>query len=325
MSSPFFLPAVALVAVLLGGGALLWGLRLTRRQDRTIFRRVDLVLGRPSSDTGMEGRPPDILVQRTWRERVRDAVRSLFLLGVDRRWGVTLPAAAIIPLAAAAAIVAWIFFRHLLHFPSWTAVLAALAAGPLLPRAVMRHQQARADERFLEHFPDVIDMIVRMVRSGLPVSAAIRSVSGEAAAPVGTVFKRIADRADIGVPLEQALSDISDEIGLADFRFLAVTVALQRATGGNLARTLEASSEIVRKRRALRLKATAATAEVRLSAIVLASIPFVTIGALMLISPGYLAPMISDPRGNVMIGLAVASLVLGALSMRWLVRSAMET
>jgi hypothetical protein len=133
MTSPFFLPGVALIAVLLGGAAFLWGLRLTRRQDRTVSRRVDLVLGRPLSEPDVKRRQPDILMRRTWQERVRDAVRSPFLLGVDHSWGVTLPAAVIVPLAAAAAIIAWIFLRHLFHFPVWISVLAALAAGPLLP------------------------------------------------------------------------------------------------------------------------------------------------------------------------------------------------
>jgi tight adherence protein B len=114
---------------------------------------------------------------------------------------------------------------------------------------------------------------------------------------------------------------MSEELGLADFRFFAVTLALQRTTGGNLARTLETFGEIIRKRRAIRLKAVAATAEVRMSAMVLGGLPFAVVGILAVINPGYLAPMLSDPRGNVMIAAAVMSLVLGVGSMRWLVRS----
>lgn len=321
MSSPFLLPAMALAAVLLGGGALFWGLRLTRKHDRTVSRRVDLILGKLFGAPKPVQPTPDIIVRRSWRESLRNVVRLPFLVGFDHNWGITLPTIAIVLLASVGAVLTWLFLRHLFHMPVWVCLAGAFMIAPFLPRTIMRRQQNRADERFLEHFPDTIDMVVRMVRSGLPVAAAIRSVSGEAAAPVGPVLKRVADRADIGMPLEQALSDISDEIGIADFRFLAVTVALQRVTGGNLARTLEASAEIVRKRRALRLKAKAATAEVRLSAIVLASIPFVTIGALLLISPGYLTPLVSDPRGNVMIGLAALSLIVGGLTMRRLVRS----
>ena len=160
-----------------------------------------------------------------------------------------------------------------------------------------------------------------MVRSGLPVAAAIRTVAQKASPTVATVFGRIADRCDIGIPLEEALSDMSEELGLADFRFFAVTLGLQRTTGGNLARTLETFGEIIRKRRAIRLKAVAATAEVRMSAFILGGLPFVVVGMLAIVNPGYLTPLISDPRGNVMIAVALLGLVLGVGSMRWLVRS----
>jgi tight adherence protein B len=102
-------------------------------------------------------------------------------------------------------------------------------------------------------------------------------------------------------------------------------VALQQTTGGNLAVTLETLSEIIRKRRAVRLKAKAATAEIRASAMVLGAIPFFIVGVLLVVSPGYLQPLITDPRGNIIIGAAVLGLVLAFVTMRTMMRSAMRT
>jgi tight adherence protein B len=96
---------------------------------------------------------------------------------------------------------------------------------------------------------------------------------------------------------------------------------LQRATGGNLATTLDILSDIMRKRRAMRLKGKAVTGEVRMSAYVLAAIPFVVIGGLLIASPDYLQPLISDRRGNVIVGLAVGSLIAGFATIRQMMRS----
>jgi tight adherence protein B len=236
-----------------------------------------------------------------------------------------LSAPAAFAIAAAGGGGTWLVLRELMHLPVWSVGAAAAAMALLMPRLLMMQQQRRADARFTEYFPDAIDMVVRMVRSGLSVGVAVRTVGAEAAEPVAQIFKRAADRSEIGVPLEEALSTVSEEIGLADFRFFAVTIALQRTTGGNLARTLETFGEIIRKRRAVRLKAVAATAEVRISAIVLGAIPFVVVGMLSIVNPGYLEPMASDPRGNVLLGSALLFLLLGGLSMRWLIRSGMRT
>ena len=189
---------------------------------------------------------------------------------------------------------------------------------------LLNREQHRADAQFSELLPDTVDMVVRMVRAGLPVGGAIRTAGTEAEPPLSTVFSGIADLAEIGMPLSEALTKTTEAVGNADFSFFGVAVALQQSTGGNLAATLETLSEIVRRRRAVRLKARAATAEIRVSAIVLACIPFFIVGALLMVSPGYLEPLISDPRGNLIVGVAALSLLLGGLTMRAMMRAAMS-
>jgi tight adherence protein B len=166
-------------------------------------------------------------------------------------------------------------------------------------------------------------MLVRIVRVGLPVSAAIRTVGRETKPPVSTVFSEVADQTEIGVALNDALARTGAAVGNPDFRFLAVAVALQQATGGNLAATLETLSQIVRKRRAVRLKAMAASAEVRLSAIVLGTMPFVVTAALVLVAPSYLDPLFAEPRGNIILGLALLSLLMAGITMRMIIRKSL--
>ena len=308
--------ALELAVMVLAAGLLFAYWQLGRRQDLALAKRVDRAIRVPA--TGRKATAPGsanrIVMASPW-------LRLPFAFGIHRTWGITLTTLWTMLFAVVGAIGAWLLLRGLLHLAYWSVLPGMAVAALLLPRYILLWQQRRTDARFVGEFPDSIDMIVRMVRSGLPVAAAIRTVSQKASPTIATVFGRIADRCDIGIPLEEALSDMSEELGLADFRFFAVTLALQRTTGGNLARTLETFGEIIRKRRAIRLKAVAATAEVRMSAMVLGGLPFAVVGILAVINPGYLAPMLSDPRGNVMIAAAVMSLVLGVGSMRWLVRS----
>jgi tight adherence protein B len=124
----------------------------------------------------------------------------------------------------------------------------------------------------------------------------------------------------IGVPFEKALDAVSGRMGLQDFRFFSVAVTLQYATGGNLAATLEILSDVIRRRRTVRLKAIAATAEVRVSAYVLGGMPIFAIAALLVLNPDYVAPLLYDPRGKYILGAAFALLAVAILTMRKMMR-----
>ena len=174
---------------------------------------------------------------------------------------------------------------------------------------------------FSDLFPDALDAIGRMLRAGLPISAAVQAVSAESPPPVNAVFAMVADQMGIGVPIDEALDVSSRYIGMPDFRFFTVAVVLQHMTGGNLAGTLGILSEIVRKRRAVRLKAGATTAEIRVSAYVLGGLPFFILGALLIVQPGYLTPLFVDPRGHVILAIAGGLLLMGGLTMRQMMRS----
>ena len=130
------------------------------------------------------------------------------------------------------------------------------------------------------------------------------------------MFAAVGDQVRIGVPIEEVLNDSSATVGLSDFRFFTIAVALQHETGGNLTQALENLSDLMRKRRATRLKAKAATGEIRMTAYTLAAIPVLTVGALLVIQPGYLLPLLADSRGHVIIASAVGCLLAAVVSMR---------
>jgi tight adherence protein B len=248
-------------------------------------------------------------------------LRQFFALGIAQTWGMKSSSALLIIQALVGAAFAWLILGWVFGLPLLVVVPSCMLAGFMLPHTTLSWQQKGAERRFTEVFPDAVDTVARMLRAGLPATLAIRTVGNESPPPVNTVFAMIADQMRIGVPLGEALDASSQRIGLADFRFFSVAVGLQHATGGNLVFTLDVLSQIMRKRRSVRLKAKAVTSEIRLSAYVLGSLPLVTSGALLLIQPGYLSPLIDDPRGHVILAIAAGGLIMSTLAMNTMMKS----
>ena len=301
---------------LLSGGALTIALILTRRRRIDLEQRLRVAAGAPAA-------PKDeVELWRRSRGQGWDSrVRRAFTIGHAYSWGMTSGSVRLLATAAVAGTITFFVTGPLLGWPASLSGPATLAVALMAPRAILLRQQKQAEQQFGELFPDAVVSISRMLRAGLPITTAVRSVSKESPPPISTVLSAVSDQVDIGTPIEEALDASSHHVGLPDFRFFAVAIVLQHLTGGNLAATLEILADIIRRRRAVRLKAKATTAEIRVSAYVLAGIPFLVIGALMLIQPGYLSPLITDPRGQVIMLAAVISLAAGGLTMRQMMRS----
>jgi tight adherence protein B len=306
LGAALILLAAAVAAGL--GGFFLW-----RPASGEIARRVDALIGRAGRDGGIKR-------DRAFRDRGLEFVKHIFLLGLPRTWGVHAGPIIFVLVALAAGAAAWFLCRFGLGLPPVAAAPLGAAGGWIAGHFLARAQQARAEQRFVDLLPDAIAMVVRMLRAGLPVSVTIRTVGKEAVSPVNHVFAALADQLEIGITFEDALGIAAERIGLPDFRFFAAAVALQHSTGGNLVATLEILAEIIRRRRVVRLKARAATAEVRLSAYVLGAIPLCVLGALVVLNPGYLTPLLSDPRGNFMLGVAFVMLLAAFVVMRQMMR-----
>jgi tight adherence protein B len=301
---------------LMSGGALIAALAMSRRQRLDLERRIKLASDMPelrekALDLWLEERAPKFAAR----------LHRILTLGRGNIWGMQSGAVKLLAMAVVAGGAIWLLTHSLLAWSLWLAVPLTLLAGFLLPRVVVQREQAAAEAAFTDLFPDAVIAIARMLRAGLPITTAVRSISKESPPPVDVVFATIANQIDIGTPIEDALDLSSREIGLPDFRFFTVAIVLQHLTGGNLAATLEILADIIRRRRAIRLKARATTAEIRVAGYVLGALPFLIMGALLVIQPGYLSPLVTDPRGHILLIAAAVLLAVGGLTMRQMMRS----
>ncbi len=254
---------------------------------------------------------------------VRLVIRKFYVFGMKRSWAIK---SDVIPRMMIGIVVGSIVFSISILAFGWSLLYIAplsLGVSYIIPRIFLGLEQSRGQHQFINYFPDAVDSVCRMLRAGLPISTAIQSIANDGPPTVRDIFKSMHDQMRIGIPLDEALDSSSTLIGLTDFRFFAVVVALHRFTGGNLTATLEMLSDIIRKRRAVRLKASASTGEIRVTAYTLAALPILTTGCLLIIKPTYLATLWVDPRGQIILETAVVLLALAGITIRWMMRSVM--
>lgn len=200
------------------------------------------------------------------------------------------------------------------------AFAAAIVGALGLPNTYLVLRIAKRKKRFVALFPEAVDLMVRGLKSGVPITQTIVSVGQEIQDPIGSEFRRVADSAAIGVPLIDALWDSANRIDTAEFRFFVVALTIQRETGGNLAETLENLSDILRRRLQMQLKVKALSSEARSSAMIIGILPFAMFGILMLLNPDYALKLVTDPRGMMMAGAGLFLMFLGVVVMARMVR-----
>jgi tight adherence protein B len=150
--------------------------------------------------------------------------------------------------------------------------------------------------KFNSNFPDAIELMVRGLRSGLPITETLGIVAGEITGPVGLEFRTVADKMKIGRTMEGALQETADRLGTAEFQFFVITLAIQRETGGNLAETLSNLADVLRKRAQMKLKIRAMSSESKASAYIVGALPFVVFTLVYFMNPKYMGGFFTDPR-----------------------------
>jgi tight adherence protein B len=202
------------------------------------------------------------------------------------------------------------------------ALLAAPAAGLLACRAVFGWQHARYCHAVFEQIPDALGLIIRSIRAGLPLAEALRAISRDIASPTREEFARVVGDMAIGRPVEAALFRLHERTGLTEYAFLAVTLGLQAQTGGSLAETLENLADTVRKRVAMVKRASALAGEAKAQAGLLVVLPFIAAAAMAAIQPFYIRTFTQNPTGQRMALVGLGLMLLGLLTIRWLIRRA---
>jgi Flp pilus assembly protein TadB len=224
---------------------------------------------------------------------------------------------------ATLAISGWVVFaiiRYLGALSVTIAVPAGLLVGWMTMRATFKFLQRREETRFLEGFPESLGIFVRMVRAGLPVTEAIRTVGMEGPPAVADVFKRMSDSLSIGDPMSDVLVEAARRLDVAEFRIFVVAVNIQRETGGNLAVTLDNLADIIRKRRTARQRALALMSEVKASIGILTALPFLIGVFLWFQNPDYISLLITTERGRFVLFCAIALLSTGLAVMQVLIK-----
>jgi tight adherence protein B len=180
--------------------------------------------------------------------------------------------------------------------PFLLAFFVGLFAGVGIPHFVIGFLIKRRVNKFNSNFPDAIELMVRGLRSGLPITETLGIVAGEISGPVGIEFRAVADKMKIGRTMEAALQETSDRLGTAEFQFFVITLAIQRETGGNLAETLSNLADVLRKRAQMKLKIRAMSSESKASAYIVGSLPFIVFGLVTMVNPSYMGGFFEDQR-----------------------------
>ncbi|HXH16675.1 MAG TPA: type II secretion system F family protein [Sphingomonas sp.] len=180
--------------------------------------------------------------------------------------------------------------------PILLALMFGVFVGVGLPHFIVGRTIRRRIEKFTAKFPDAIDLLVRGLRSGLPISETIGVVGHEVEGPVGEEFRSVSDKMKIGRTMDAALQDTADRLGTPEFQFFVITIAIQRETGGNLAETLANLSHVLRQRSQMKLKIKAMSSESKASAYIIGALPFIVFAMIWFINGKYMQNFFVDER-----------------------------
>ena len=185
-------------------------------------------------------------------------------------------------------------------------------AGLLLPWGYLSVKKRIRLKKFERQLPEALDLIARSLRAGVSFSGALQHITENFDDPMGTEFSETLSQINYGYSVEDALQNMNRRIESPDLKFFIIAVVLQGETGGNLAEISESISRVIRQRFKFRDKVNALTAEGRLTAVVLGCLPLFVIGALLVVNPGYLTPLYTEPAGKLIAAIALVMMGIGA-------------
>lgn len=197
------------------------------------------------------------------------------------------------------------------------AILAGAFIGAVgLPRWVLSFICKRRQKAFTEEFANALDIIVRGVKSGLPLNECLKIIARESPEPIGSEFTQLVASQKVGVSLEQGLKHLYDRIPVAEMNFFQIVLVIQQSAGGNLSEALGNLSGVLRSRKAMRGKIQAMSSEAKASALIIGSLPPGVMGMVYLSSPDYISLLFSTQTGNMLLAGGALWMLCGVLVMR---------
>ncbi len=324
MSPNIILTLTFLLVALSVGGLLFAALQPQLARSARARRRIGMALGNrvsPAAVQGGDGMRRRRTVEETLKEieeKQRAMARSRSRKSLQRRlreaglgwsklafWGVCAGT------GSALLLTLWVG----LGFAMPTASVLAGVSGVLLPHAYLRFRRSRRLKAFTAQFPDAVDVIVRGVKSGMPLGDCIRVVAAEGQEPVRSEFKTVVDDQTLGVPVQEAVQRLADRVALPETNFLSIVITIQSQSGGNLTEALGNLSTVLRERKKMHGKIKAMSAEAKASGGIIGSLPPIVAFLLYLTSPEYISLLFTTTLGNVVLVSSGLWMLIGVLIM----------
>lgn len=204
----------------------------------------------------------------------------------------------------------------LLGIQLYAAAGFGLAGGLLLPHLYVGFRRNRRFNRFTAEFPTAVDVIVRGIRSGLPLVDCLKIIATESQEPVRGEFKTFVEDQTLGLPLDEAVNRLAERIPLPETKFFAIVVGIQSRAGGNLSEALSNLSKVLRERKKMKAKIQAMAMEAKASGGIIGALPFVVAGAIYLTAPDYLMLLFTETIGHVTLVISGLWMCIGIFVMR---------
>jgi len=197
---------------------------------------------------------------------------------------------------------------------------AGVALGALIPYSYVSYRRGKRFQKFEEHFPEAIDTLARAVRAGHAFTTAMEMISNEIAEPIGGEFRKLFEEQKYGLPVRDALLNLTERVPLVDVKFFVTAVMLQRETGGNLAEILDNLSYVIRERFKIQRQVRVYTAQGRLTMLLLMGLPPVIVVTMLTMSPGFIQPLFADPIGHTLIVVGITLQTVGYFVIRRIIQ-----
>ncbi|WP_018899180.1 type II secretion system F family protein [Rhizobium sp. 2MFCol3.1] len=208
------------------------------------------------------------------------------------------------------------FVAFLAGAPTMVLLGLPVVAGLGLPRWILGFLIKRRQNKFLDEFPNALDVIVRSIKSGLPLNDAIRLIANEGKEPVKGEFRRVVESQQIGLSVPDACARMGNHMPLQEVNFFAIVIAIQSQAGGNLSEAIGNLSKVLRERKKMKAKVKALSMEAKASAVIIGALPFIVATLVYMTSPQYMMVLFTDPRGHLIMGASAVWMSIGIFVMR---------
>jgi tight adherence protein B len=192
----------------------------------------------------------------------------------------------------------------------------AFAAGCGIPLWLLKFLKKRREAKFLNNFPDAVDVIVRGIKAGLPLLDSLKLIASESEEPIKSEFRSIIQTQTVGIPLGEACLKLYENMPVAEANFFGIVISIQQRAGGNLSETLGNLSRVLRDRKKMKAKIQAMSMEAKASAAIIGSLPLVVMGLVYFTSPSYIELLWTEPLGRVMLACCGTWMLIGIFVMR---------